>query len=274
MSPHENAYGVRKRFEFVAEIIRQRQPAEVLDVGCGSGMMLTRPLAEAFPRSRFVGVDSDPGSIRFANSAAAPANLEFLLPEALAPDRQFDLVVASEVIEHVESPVEFLQLLAGRLKADGRLLLTLPNGYGPFEVATLMETALARSGILPLLLRLRRSRADAAPRAADTVDTLAFSPHINFFSFRVIREVIRGAGLRELAYRPRTWLCGFGFDSLLRTAALLRWNADIAERLPPWTVSDWMFVLDAGGMPGPYRYRRNWYARLRRRWNEHRPGQA
>jgi hypothetical protein len=98
------------------------------------------------------------------------------------------------------------------------------------------------------------------------------SPHINFFSFGVIRAVIRAAGLREIAYRPRTWLCGFGFDSLLRTGALLRWNAAVADRLPPWIVSDWMFLLERGASVVPFSYTRGAYARLRRRWNERASG--
>lgn len=264
MWPPENAYGVRKRMEFVAEEIRRRRPGSVLDVGCGSGMLLTRPLAELFPECRFVGIDSDPGTIAFANEHGARTNLRFLVADHLPATERFHMIIASEVIEHVESPVEFLSSMVGRLEPGGLIFMTLPNGYGPFEFATLLEVVLRRSGVLALLKRRRGGHGTSSGVA----DTLAVSPHINFFSFGTIRAVIRAAGLQEIAYRPRTWLCGFGFDSLLRTEVLLRWNAAVADRLPPWTVSDWMFLLERAPAAVPFAYTRGAYARLRRRWNE------
>src|SRR6185503_4715458 len=45
----ENAFGQRKRLHVAADILRTRSPKTVLDVGCGSGQLLTLPLAKNFP---------------------------------------------------------------------------------------------------------------------------------------------------------------------------------------------------------------------------------
>src|SRR5262249_5882897 len=42
----------------------------------------------------------------------------------------FDLIVMSELIEHVVSPIQFLQQAARLLRAGGALYLTTPNGTG------------------------------------------------------------------------------------------------------------------------------------------------
>ncbi|MFP5333815.1 MAG: class I SAM-dependent methyltransferase [Actinomycetes bacterium] len=43
----------------------------------------------------------------------------------------FDLVVAGEVIEHLEEPGSFLRAMKALVRPDGRLLLTTPNAYRP-----------------------------------------------------------------------------------------------------------------------------------------------
>jgi SAM-dependent methyltransferase len=47
-------------------------------------------------------------------------------------EKQFDTVVAGELIEHVENPAEFLRSVANHLKPSGRLVLTTPF---PFALA-------------------------------------------------------------------------------------------------------------------------------------------
>lgn len=44
-------------------------------------------------------------------------------------DRKFDVVFASELIEHLSNPGAFLACAANHLKEDGRLILTTPNAF-------------------------------------------------------------------------------------------------------------------------------------------------
>lgn len=262
----ENTYGLAKRFDFVAGVVSAYRPARVLDVGCGTGVNLTAPLAARFPGSLFVGMDSDEASIAYAARNNPHANARYVREADAAALGTFDLVIASEVIEHVEDPDAFLDALNARLNAGGRIVLTLPNGYGPFELAALAESSLRATGIYWLLHAMKRRLTGAPPPAAS--DTLADSPHINFFSYRLIRKVIAGRGLRVLEYRPRTFLCGFGFDQLMRAPGIIAWNAAVADSLPPQLASDWMFLLEPTGAPRRPSYRRGLYARARRRLNE------
>jgi 2-polyprenyl-3-methyl-5-hydroxy-6-metoxy-1,4-benzoquinol methylase len=146
----ENTYGDAKRLRFVDAVIAERRPARVLDVGCGSGELLTAPLAARHPDIGFTGVDSDACSLAHAAARHRLANLRFLPFAALAADRVFELVIASEVLEHVEEPHAFLRDLRQRLAPAGVLVLTVPNGYGPAEIGQVAEALLRVSGLFRL----------------------------------------------------------------------------------------------------------------------------
>lgn len=265
----ENTYGLNKRLEFVTGIVAHLRPATVLDVGCGTGSNLTALIARQFPDVQFLGVDSDEASIRFANAENTSANVRFLLEQEASQLGQFDLVIASEVIEHVEDPDAFLQFLRERLSPQGHLVLTLPNGLGPFEFTSFIETLMHIAGVYKLLRSLKH-KLSGAPVAAPTNDTLAVSPHINFFSHTQITTVISSHGLAVLKYQPRTFLCGFVFDQLMKSDGTIAWNARVADRLPPQLVSAWMFLLKPDSAAQPLTHRRGVYARMRRYLNEKR----
>lgn len=277
MLPPEDSYGLTKRLEFVIAEIKRRNPRRVLDFGCGTGANLTAPLAERFPEIQFVGVDSDATSIIFARETYANRNLEFrLYPQEFSFGEDFDLLIASEVLEHIEQPDVFLARLRGSLAKGGALLVTIPNGFGPFELASLVEAVLHVTGLYNILRKLRHFISATSADPASVNDTLAISPHVNFFSFGEFVRLFASQGFVQARYQGRTFLCGFGFDLLLRGDSVLRWNAQIANRLPPQIVSDWMVVLEPNETPRQASFRRSAYARLRRwlsyrRYNQRTP---
>jgi hypothetical protein len=136
-------------------------------------------------------------------------------------------------------------------------------------VATFIESLMRVSGILGALRRVKRSVAGQGPfdRLAAR-DTLAASPHVNFFSYRQVRALFARAGLSIERYRARTFLCGFVLDQLVSGLGIVGWNARIADRLPPSLVSDWMFVLAPQPPVDAPPYRRGTFARWRKTLNE------
>jgi SAM-dependent methyltransferase len=272
----ENTYGDAKRFRYVDRLVRDRGVRRVLDLGCGSGDLLTAPLAAAHPHVSVVGVDADAASLSHALARHRLPNLQFLTHAELT-DQRFDLVIASEVIEHVETPADFLRDLQRRIDAGGVLLITLPNGYGPSELAATLEALLQVGGLYKLVRWLWRALGLRRPsefQESQLINSLAVSPHINFFGHRAIRDCLAQAGFTVVDYRPRTFVCGFGFDHLVTLFGLTGWNARISDRLPPRLVSDWMLLSEPAPERAAAPYRRGVWARFRRRLNRWRWGVA
>ena len=235
----EDAYGRAKRQGFVEAVIRAVNPRAVLDFGCGTGTQLTRPLAQAFPHVSFLGIDSDAVTIEWARKQPPLPNLVYATEDAGGVE-PYDVIIASEVLEHVEAPDRLLRDFHSRLTNEGRLVVTVPNGYGPFETMSLVEHVLTLSGVLPVLRRMKHSIFGKPNFDSTEALTLAISPHINFFSLAAIRELLHDAGFKVVQFRSRTVFCGFIIEWAIR-GPLIAWNARIADSLPAWCASDWMF---------------------------------
>ena len=272
MSLNETTYGIKRQLEFLVEIISKAQPVAALDGECGGiGAYLTQPLAERLGSINFLGIDIDRVSIEFARNSCAQPNLAYSDQFELPAAAKFDLIICSEVIEHVEDSTKFLSLLTKNLSEDGKMVLTVPNGYRPFELVSWIESVLYLSGVYATLrtiknMLLRRPKAHARVCR----DTLAVSPHINFFSHRDLLQLFGRAGLRVREYRPRTFWCGFGFDQLFRSAKMIGWDAQFAEVLPRSLNGGWMFLLERGEITDHSAYKRNLYPKVRKYRNERR----
>lgn len=268
----ENIHGNKKRLAYAESLLRERKPTTVLDVGCGNGIYLTIPLAERFPETQFWGVDSDATTIEAAQAQTTLPNLHFRVDAEIPATQTFDVIIASEVIEHVEHPGAFLLFLRSKLQAGGSMFITTPNGYGCFEIMTALETALHLLGVMTLLSKVPFLHSFKVGIGYDTDnisamqhDTLAISPHVNFFSYKRLRKLFSEAGFRVVAYRPRSLFGGIGFQQLMKRKSVLEWNARTADRMPPHVVSGWMFVVEVQGEPvGEFSYRRRINERVRR----------
>ena len=89
----------------------------VLDVGCGVGAV-ARSIASRVAEVTVVGIDNDEPRLIQAQAADNPPNLRFVLGDALVnlPEGPWNVVVLSNVLEHIEERVDFLSRL---LKVTG-----------------------------------------------------------------------------------------------------------------------------------------------------------
>jgi len=109
---------------------------KVLDVGCGGGL-LAEPLCRL--GADITAIDASQGAIDVAKAHAASQGLSITyknLPiESLAKtptmQKEFDLIYASEIIEHVNNRHQFLQSMRRLLKADGVVIFTTINKTVP-----------------------------------------------------------------------------------------------------------------------------------------------
>jgi SAM-dependent methyltransferase len=118
-------------------VAKLEQGASVADVGCGHGAS-TLVMAQAFPKSKFVGFDFHAPSIQTAEQRARDAGVSerVRFREAKAkdfPGRDFDLVCFFDCLHDMGDPVGAARHAFGALKPDGSVLLVEPFAQDRLE---------------------------------------------------------------------------------------------------------------------------------------------
>ena len=132
-------------------------PFDYLEIGPGHGLMVY--LAARSPLSRTLAA-WDVSSVSLHETRVALDRLGVTKPVALvevdilkaaAPDRQYDLIVISEVLEHLETPGVALAFLRKALRPEGRIFINVPLNSPspdhiylfstPEELVTMVEAA-------------------------------------------------------------------------------------------------------------------------------------
>lgn len=118
----------------IFQIVERLKPQKILDLGCGNGKLCSL-LAEKTDAD-IVGMDPDRSGIEIAQNAYPDIRFhDFGVgddPSALVDivGNDFDLVVSTEVVEHLYSPQHLPQYAYQLLKENGKLIVTTPyHGY-------------------------------------------------------------------------------------------------------------------------------------------------
>ena len=126
--------------DFLVQQVRSGE--RVLDVGCGIGAV-AYDVAES-ARADVTGIDRDPKTIAAAQQRYRHPRLRFLVGDALRdlPAGAFDVVILSNLLEHVEDRVAFLRMLAERVQPK-RYLIRVPIFERDWRVPLKQELGVA-----------------------------------------------------------------------------------------------------------------------------------
>lgn len=239
----EDLWGYRKRLRFVVEAAREVFPQKrpealrVLDVGCGNGSQLALPLArEGF---RLKGLDTDARSIEHAlHLAQGLGNAEFICArlEELPATEFYEVVILSEVLEHLENPLELLSESEKRMAEGGIMIVTVPNGFGEFEIDSWVFRSLRLQRVVDALARNNRE-------VLGSTDNME-SGHIQFFTRRRLYSLFDACGLVPFRQGAASFLAGpIVGHALARFESFIEWNARVTDHLPLALASGWYFAL-------------------------------
>ncbi|MDR2020804.1 MAG: class I SAM-dependent methyltransferase [Treponema sp.] len=142
----------------------------ILDIGCATGALL-ETLRERGWEVR--GIEISGPQAEYARRVRGLEVLELPLEESRLPDRFFQAVLASHLIEHLNNPASFVREAGRVLAPGGRFYVSTPNIAG-FQA------------------RLFRERWRSA-----------IFDHLYLFSVRTLSELLRSAGF--IIEKVRTW---------------------------------------------------------------------
>ena len=215
------------KFFHVFDLVQEHLPCEaVLDAGCGDGLYLEAIGTHDGAPDRLVGCDISRRILETAWATAersgvepelAHANLE-RLPFA---DEEFDLVLCTQVIEHLLDPAAGVRELARVLKSRGTLVITTDNARNLVTKALNVPHDLA---VRALGWRGRRLKVHF-PHASFTPDAFA--------------TLVRGAGLQPIREESFRFHLEWPLDRPLLRHALDR----LDDALPSHSVGDILTVV-------------------------------
>lgn len=102
------------------------QARAVLEVGCGTGPVL-RALSEARPDLKLTGTEISDHGLRATARAVPSAELVRADSRSLPFDREFDVVGAFDVLEHIPEHADAMRALARAARPGGGVMLTVPQ---------------------------------------------------------------------------------------------------------------------------------------------------
>lgn len=127
-APHTDAYINGK----IVELIAGLSPKRVCDVGCGNGVLLAQINQKV--SASLSGVEQDAIGAGLATARCPSAEIHNLSIEdgsgQALPPGSFDVVVSTEVIEHLFRPESLITFSRDILRNGGHLILSTPyHGY-------------------------------------------------------------------------------------------------------------------------------------------------
>lgn len=196
---------------------------KILEVGCGDGS-ITMPLSAIAGSVTALDIDDrlianlreDIKARNIDNIAISCANAyHFAIPDT------FHIIITSEVLEHVDYPARIISNLKDHLTPGGYFIVTVPNGYGPWEMANRIKFKLFT---------------EYAPYRE------CGHQHVQFFTVGTIIKLFSDSHLTLIDFGKSDVFSGISYRTS-KTRIIADTDLVLADLLPGWMSSGWYFIF-------------------------------
>jgi SAM-dependent methyltransferase len=229
-------------YRAVEDLAAERRVAaselSILEVACGAGG-ITLPLARLGARVRALDIDArDVAALAARAREMGIVNLTAGVEDAFTfrHDTRYDVIVASEVMEHVLDPDALLANIVRHMAPGGLLVVTTPNGYGPWELSNYVRPR----HVMRRWNWLRRL-AGRPPYAAGTGPD-----HCQHYTRGRLVRLFQHHGLDIHRFMNSDFLLTIS-KHLRRHPTFGTFDAEFANLVPHWMASGWYVALRLRG---------------------------
>jgi 2-polyprenyl-3-methyl-5-hydroxy-6-metoxy-1,4-benzoquinol methylase len=115
------------KYTIIGEMLESKAKLKILDVGCGSGELA---LYLAKKGHQVIGIDRESEyismALRNANNDAVTIQFHAISIENYQPDEQFDIVVSTDVLEHIQDDRKAFDKICSFSKPGGEIIIAVP----------------------------------------------------------------------------------------------------------------------------------------------------
>lgn len=234
-----------ERLNWLYKIIQETRSAEkknisIIDVGCGTGN-ITVPLGY-LPDASILGIDLDEQNIAVSSQRNNRPNvtIQFAYLQDCSLEK-VDYIILTEVLEHIPNYEDILDYIGKNAKEDFRLLITIPNGWGPFEISQTPLYWMRKMGLNGFIRKVKKWVGKKEPYATNQEET----PHVNFFTQTQLKRSLDRVGLEITRFDK-----AFVFSPVLETytpfislKSFAYYDNVLAQKLPRMFASGWYLEI-------------------------------
>jgi SAM-dependent methyltransferase len=179
----------RRQARMLADVLRDcAGPAVIIDVGCGDGAALAvaarqNAVGHNNTKHRFAGIDWSGDALRQARDLGLTVVRGSVSPGLPVADGAADVVIMSELIEHLVDPDGAVAEVRRVLRPGGSLLLSTPN------LAAWYNRGLLALGIQPVFSEVSLRGVFGRPGRV-------VAGHLRLFTRRALTEFLAASGFR------------------------------------------------------------------------------
>ena len=221
--------------KYFQEVNKNSNMISILEIGCGEGN-ITVPLGSLGYQIRAIDVNQKAViQLKIKIKENDFQNIMTSVSDGYTFDdgKKYDIVIASEVLEHLEDPFRFLTNISKRMRKGSYFIVTVPNGFGPWELRNrLFVRSLYYSNSIRKVMGFPSFR------------KILGKKHLQFFRKSELLHLISGFSFDLIGSSNSDAFFSVLWTPLSKPIQLLeKIDIRLADSLPSWCASGWFLLF-------------------------------